>query len=141
MINNFLVLKKDNQGNDNLPSRRLTTNTGTKENPVWKDLGVAWVKKNAQGEPFLSVTLEKDREYTNRDGQTVKVDGYVIITESEYRKLKLAEAKQARMTSPTDGYPNGINMATHPLNSEAEQKDIDERFTAFETNNLEDIPF
>ena len=125
MINNFLVLKKDNQGNDNLPSRRLTANTGTKENPVWKDLGVAWVKKNAQGEPFLSVTLEKDREYTNRDGQTVKVDGYVIITESEYQNLKNCEARCQFLTSPTDGFENGIDMAKHPLNSDTEQANYD----------------
>ena len=120
MINNFLVLKKDNQGNDNLPSRRLTANIGTKESAIWKDLGVAWLKKNAQGDAFLSVQLEKTRTYQNKDGETVNVDGYVIITEEEYNFLKNCEARVNMLTS--DGK---IDMAKHPLNSEAEQKAYD----------------
>lgn len=133
MIQNFTITVMDNNGNENLPTRKISTKIG--DNFV--QVGSGWVKKDKNGNPFISCKL-KD-EYKKEDGTVY--DGFVMLSVKEYRKLKLAEEKQSHLTSPTNEFPNGINMATHPLNSDMEQKTIDERFAAFETNNLEDIPF
>lgn len=133
MIQNFIIVAQEAK-TETQPTRRLTTNIGTPENPIWKDLGVAWVKKNAKGETFLSAQLTKeDRTYKNKDGEDVTVKGYAMITVEEYNFLKNCEARCKFLTSPTDGHPAGIDLAKHPLNSEAEQKAYDKE--------LEDIGF
>lgn len=121
MIKNFLIVAQDNQGNENLPTRRLTTNTGTPEEPFWMNLGVAWIKKNTKGETFLSCKLEDDRTYKNKDGVDVEVKGKVIILEEEYRYLKNCEERCKFLTSPQDD-GTVIDMARHSLNSADEQK-------------------
>ena len=133
MIKNFIIVAQDNQGNDKLPNRRITANTRTQEDPFWVTLGVAWVKKNAKGETFLSCKLEDDRTYTTKEGVEVNVKAQVIITEEEYNYLKNCEARVKMLTSPTPEFPNGIDLAKHPLNSPAEQAEYD--------NELDSIGF
>ena len=133
MIQNFIVVAKEATV-EGQPTRRLTANTGTQENPIWVDLGVAWVKKNAKGETFLSAQLQKeDKTYKNKEGLDVNIKAYTIISVEEYNFLKNCEKRVEMLTSPTDGFPNGIDMAKHPLNSESEQKAYDKE--------LEDIGF
>lgn len=128
MIQNFIVVAKEATA-EGQPTRRLTANTGTQENPIWVDLGVAWVKKNAKGETFLSAQLQKeDKTYKNKEGLDVNIKAYTIISVEEYNFLKNCEARVNMLTS--DGK---IDMAKHPLNSEAEQKRYD--------NELADIGF
>lgn len=126
MIKSFIIVAQDNKGNEKMPTRRLTTNTGTPEEPFWMDLGVAWIKKNVKGETFLSALLNTNRTYKNQEGKDVFVNGLVMITENEYARLKDCEARCAFLTSPTEEHPVGIDMAKHPLNGEAEQKAHDE---------------
>lgn len=124
MIKNFIIVAQEAK-TENAPTRRLTTNTRTPEDPYFVDLGVAWVKKNKKGETFLSCQLENEREYQNKEGQTIKKEGFVILTEKEYKHLKNCEARCEFLTS--DG---SIDMATHPLNTPEEAKRIKENLGA-----------
>jgi len=125
MIKNFTITKQDNQGKDNLPNRKISTKIG--DNFI--QIGSGWVKNDKNGNPFISGQLKN--EFVKDDGMVY--DGYVIITEREYKHLKNCEARCQFLTSPTDEFPAGIDLAKHPLNSDAEQANYDK--------TLEDIGF
>lgn len=133
MIKNFIIVAQEAR-TEKAPTRRLTANIGTQEAPIYKDVGVAWVKKNARGETFLSAQLNaEERTYKNKEGFDVTVPAYVIIDQKEYEHLKACEERVKFLTSPTEEFPNGIDMAKHPLNSESQQKEYD--------NHLSEIGF
>lgn len=130
MIKSFIVVAQEAK-TEKAPTRRITANIGTQESPIYKDLGVAWVKKNARGETFLSAQLNaEERTYKNKDGYDVTVPAYVIIDQKEYEFLKNCEKRVEMLTSPTDGFPNGIDIAKHPLNSHDEQKQYDDELSS-----------
>lgn len=81
MIQNFNIYTNSKKTEDKHPDYKLVAKLDDKA----LYFGVAWKKKSDSGS-YLSVALDKPREY-QKDGQTVKLDGYVIITESEYKKL------------------------------------------------------
>jgi len=112
MIQSFLIVAKDTQGNDKMPNRRITT----KIEDSFLDLGVGWVKKNDKGETFLSCKLQEQRVH---EGKTYP--GYVILSEGEYARLKAEIARlepyAVGCISPDSNNPQGIDMVNHPLNS------------------------
>ena len=122
MIQNFTITVMDNNGNENLPTRKISTKIG--DNFV--QVGSGWVKKDKNNNPFISCKL-KD-EYRKEDGTVY--DGFVMITKKEYDKLKNCEARCEFLTSPTGGFENGIDMAKHPLNSASEQASYDQSLEA-----------
>lgn len=86
MIQNFTITKIDNKGNEKAPTRSLSTNLGTKEKPLWTTIGKGWVKTDVKGNQYVSVQLEKSREYES-EGIVKKVDGYIVVKEKEYNDL------------------------------------------------------
>jgi len=86
MIQNFTITKLDNKGNEKAPTRSLSTNLGTKEKPLWTTIGKGWVKTDVKGNQYVSVQLEKTRQYESDEGVKT-VEGYVIVKEKEYNDL------------------------------------------------------
>lgn len=124
MIQNFIIVAKDQKGNENMPARSLQAKNGSETLYI----GVGWIKKNEAGQTFLSCQMSKER--TTDANKTY--DGYLIISEKEYKRLKNCEARCEFLTSP-DENGKSIDMAKHPLTSPKEQSEIDK--------NLEDIGF
>jgi hypothetical protein len=118
MIQNFIIVAQDNKGDERLPTRSLQTKTEDGSRTLY--IGSGWVRKNENGETFLSCAMKKN--WTSPDGK--KYDGYVVITEDEYTFLKNCEARVNMLTS--DG---SIDMAKHPLNSASEQKAYDDQLS------------
>ena len=86
MIQNFTITKIDNKKNEKAPTRSLSTNLGTKEKPLWTTIGKGWVKTDVKGNQYVSVQLEKTRQYESDEGVKT-VEGYVIVKEKEYTNL------------------------------------------------------
>lgn len=129
MINNFTIFKKDAPVGENMPTHTLSAKIGDN----YAQIGSGWTKTSSRGN-FLSCQLNpENKSFTTKEGETVNLEAWVMITKEEYNFLKNCEKRVGMLTSPTDGHPAGIDMAKHPLNSEAEQKAYDKE--------LEDIGF
>lgn len=125
MINNFTIFKQDNQGNEKLPTHTISAKIGDN----YAQIGSGWTKVGQKGN-FLSCQLNtENRSYTTKDGTTVNLEAYVMITKEEFEFLKNCEKRVEMLTSPTDGFLNGIDMAKHPLNSDTQQKEYDRELT------------
>ena len=91
MLRKISIQKIDN-ATGKMPTHRLVASDDNYENKTI--VGAFWTKENEHGK-FLSGELQKESE---------KYDGYVIITEKEYRELKRSnEDKVASTIPPTPG--------------------------------------
>ena len=109
MMKNFNIYANNYKKTDAQPDYRLVAKTNDKAFNV----GVAW-KKTGQNGSYLSVALDKPREY-EKDGQTVKLDGYLIISESEYNEL-LRNQKDKIPGTDIDYPEDDINPEDIPFN-------------------------
>lgn len=71
MIKNITCLK-NNKKKDTEPDYRLSVNTGTKEQPVYNDVGAGWLKEGANGNKFISFKLSD--AYGERRGWHLEPD-------------------------------------------------------------------
>lgn len=107
---------------------------------ITKEHGTRWISgfknditKNWKEGDVVEITITQNGEYLNFEAieQEVKNDSFIkdefmVIRKTEYEFLKNCEKRCEFLTSPTDGFENGIDLARHPLNSESEQKSNDD---------------
>ena len=76
------------------------------------------------------ISINRDELVAWLQNQPNEVKLQLLLSKKDTFYLKINDWKPAEKpdfhTSPTEQFPNGINMATHPLNSETEQKAYDE---------------
>jgi len=121
IFKNFIVVAQEARS-EKAPTRSIRAKEGDKTHY----LGVGWVKKTEDGSTYLSCQMQASR--ATEDGKTFP--GYLVIDEEEYNFLKNCEKRVEMLTSPTDGFPNGIDTAKHPLNSDTQQKAYDEELSS-----------
>lgn len=86
-ITNFSLFKRDKKpGEENRPDYSLSAKIVRGNTDSYEDIGAGYVKESSKGTKYISITLQKDRQF----GEKV-LDGYCIITTKEYNKLKQLE--------------------------------------------------
>lgn len=107
MIQQFNIYKTKEKRTDKSPDYRLQARDDEKA----FNIGVGWRKKSDYGD-YLSIVLDKTRTY-EKDGETIRVDGFVIIKESEYNSL-LSNQKQTAGNTDVE-YPDEIDPEQIPF--------------------------
>lgn len=112
---NISVFKKDNvQGSQ--PTHDVVASEANFENKV--TVASLWTKDGAKGK-FLSGQMKN--EYKSEKGT---YPAYVIVQEDELQKLLDEVAKKDFRTSPSEDYPEGIDLMTHEFVTDAEKEEL-----------------
>jgi len=70
----FLIFKSKKITSEKSPTHNLVVVEGEGENRKFSYIGVAWAKKNKNGEGFLSCLLNNEEKEYNRKGYSIIVD-------------------------------------------------------------------
>lgn len=124
---NISVFKKENvQGSQ--PTHDVVASESNYENKV--TVASLWTKDGAKGK-FLSGQMKN--EYKSEKGT---YPAYVIVQEDELQKLLDEVSKKEHKTSPSEDYPQGIDLMEHEFVTEAEKEELRRQDKV-----MADIPF
>lgn len=85
-IINFSLFKRDKKpGEENKPDYSLSAKVVKDNTDSYEDIGAGYIKESAKGTKYISIGLQKDREFGEK-----KLDGYCIITTKQYQAMKQA---------------------------------------------------
>lgn len=110
-ITNFSIFKRDKKpGEENRPDYSVSAKVVRGNTDSYEDIGAGYIKESSKGTKFISIALQKDREFGEK-----KFDGYCIITTKQYNAMKQAwDDWQIKLRNP--GYPTptevGIDLQT-----------------------------
>lgn len=119
---NITIFKKDNGGDEKKPTHDITANTKLPDGTYSKSINVGsmWTREGQNGK-YLSGMLNNEREYEGK-----VFDGYVLIKESDYKKLlKMAESLLQKTNSPLqEGYPTEVELGVPSVSDDINPEDI-----------------
>lgn len=121
-ITNFSLFKRDKKpGEENRPDYSLSAKVVRDTTEAYEDIGAGYVKESSKGTKFISITLQKDREFGEK-----KLDGYCIITTKEYAALKQLEQdwniklRNPNYPTPTEQGISDLSKVGEPIKSAEE---------------------
>lgn len=117
----------DHGGTEQSPTHALVVRDSNYQNKV--TVGKLWTKESQYGK-FLSGLMENEREYENKDKQTVKVFGYCIVKDDYLDELEAIAEKYQKL----------VKESEQLLDSKKEEERL-ANITVDENGNHSDIPF